>query len=1487
MVFFDTHQVSHRMKTRISKQSVEFQGILRPGYGKYIVRDALVEYVNDRWVLKASSQTQVIPRQEWSTGGMLVTIETCSGLGAMGKGFEFAGVRTMAMNDCNQIMCELAGKHRPHIPTVCGDIGSLDTVMVLAQMSEWPVSLGAGVACQPYSKLGDQGANHDMRSQSLPATLRAGYLLEAPVIYLECVEQAHHHPWVQSVLSQFAQQTGYSISQTVLELDHLWVSRRTRWWCVLSHPELGGVDLHPMPRLEEPAVIGDVLQSFLECSTAELQCLECDLYEVRTFKDFGGLESSVASLTATCRTCLHSCGSQLSKCPCGCRSSAFTAKRLEEKGLHGILVPLGGLLQHTNGDTYPRVRHVHPWELSLLNGLPPNWDWSSNLKLALVGVGQLASPIQAVWIASQVVQTFRRQGLLREQLPQPREALGNLMLRLFSCRDAVGGSSPKSDRLVEFERKIFTALGLMPLNFDKGLSPPKGEQKSNDKSVHKPAGWVDQQNVAVAPQGIKKQVTEDAASINDTHQAHPASGLQTTKALSPRDTIALQSKGAVPGFGSQGATDAVTSPKLAETDQAEEGSQASTVPYDEEGKRANHSDAMLQIWVQGIGQQDIHPIRVKAGTTVGTVMQAEYSIEASQAILTPTSWMGQAWALGSEVFEDQIILARPGTTWNPARCPVNGGVAPVFHEHETRLNTLLHQEAWMAIDEFNFYLSEWEVNGSYAVYPAGEFHPEQEWSHQIQQWLGTDPFVAKGVCLHGQGITTAVLSLGHWIPVVMTLGEAGIILHIPPSNPELVQAISQWAGTTKCTPVEVPVPTMFRADCGWQALSWLMAVSEATTVGAMHPAEAIYMRTKFRQHLKQSGSAYEAGGILKVGGMISPGELQNKLCTILQDRGVPPDQRNARAEQITQQIGTQKVTQALQSQRPWQELKQLANQCQPKLQLVLPSELQQQIAARAATQVPVSRNRNKINEVDKVGKPPPQIHAKDILIPHGVFRQSDGTLLSQLQMSEIGKTCKGILVQDQQEGAILLKTTRPVTNEGLGLIIIPPTPQADTARQLKFPAHFRSTEEPIILLGELHQLGEQQVLRNLPEQQLAIEETATEVIRVMAFRDEVTSDWGEFKAQPVRNLLTHLQLDGKQGLSQSGVLDVWDRQWVTHRFERVRPDQASVFIVNLRLEASKMQEVLQKSGDKGIYVEPRAAHGRGQNQEYAVTWLPKSTTAAEAKVACQTSPHPATLARVGTRYGLRSDVYHQQAMHRQYKPDAMFLPGGERQLYLMGPLPYGTTHQSLAKILTAWEWEARPLQPKGRTSDGSGAQWVIQATSPPSHWVYTLKHGDVLITTMPAKPNVPVPGVSFVASKKTLIAAEDRTDPWQIKDPWSQASTSAASSSTINSQGVTPSQLAALEEAVQSKVVATLKAQQDQDVHMEGNLDSRVAKLEAHLETMQQAQQATDTKVCNLQGQMEAQTQAFKQHITSELAGHMAQMETHMTALFAKARRLE
>ena len=71
--------------------------------------------------------------------------------------------------------------------------------------------LTAGTPCQPLSKQGHQKGPDDIRSQTLPAVLRAAHLLGSAGLVLECVPEALNDPSTQCALGDFAAICGYDL----------------------------------------------------------------------------------------------------------------------------------------------------------------------------------------------------------------------------------------------------------------------------------------------------------------------------------------------------------------------------------------------------------------------------------------------------------------------------------------------------------------------------------------------------------------------------------------------------------------------------------------------------------------------------------------------------------------------------------------------------------------------------------------------------------------------------------------------------------------------------------------------------------------------------------------------------------------------------------------------------------------------------------------------------------------------------------------------------------------------------------------------------------------------------------------------------------------------------------------------------------------------------------------------------------------------------
>ena len=97
-------------------------------------------------------------------------------------------------------------------------------------------------------------------------------------------------------------------------------------------------------------------------------------------------------------TALHSWGVALTPCPCGCRNFRFAESRLVSGGLRGF-----GIHSTVLGDT----RFLHPAKAGLLNSVPVSFAYDMNCRGALCLVGQIAAPLQVVWIASHIMRWFQ------------------------------------------------------------------------------------------------------------------------------------------------------------------------------------------------------------------------------------------------------------------------------------------------------------------------------------------------------------------------------------------------------------------------------------------------------------------------------------------------------------------------------------------------------------------------------------------------------------------------------------------------------------------------------------------------------------------------------------------------------------------------------------------------------------------------------------------------------------------------------------------------------------------------------------------------------------------------------------------------------------------------------------------------------------------------------------------------------------------------
>ena len=432
---WDDAQNNHQVRTTVTGRRASFQGTLPPDCTVALLVGVMVTRPLPMLSFAATAETKVFPRHQMPSTGLTQVVELCSGIGCIGHGMTQAGFHVVLRSDISQPMLELSTR-LDGVPVSQCDVGSDDILVTICSQVPHAKVLTAGVACQPYSKLGDKRAEQDPRARTFTDVLKVGYLCRFGIMVLECVSEVLTCDWFQQTLKDFCIQSGYHVHQDILHLQHTWVARRSRWWAILTHPAIGTVTWDAMPRASPQPLIAHLLPEFLQCEVPELEQLKLDLYELGRFAD-AGFENNEIQLQGQMATSLHSCGNSLSSCPCGCRKYPLSEERLMKGGLHGLLVRLGDTVQH-RGQTWPNFRHVHPAELSLMNGDFADYDWGPDLRTALCGLGQMASPLQANWLGSHVMQVLA-QKFSWETPPTPQKQLSTLMAKLLASRDKIFG----------------------------------------------------------------------------------------------------------------------------------------------------------------------------------------------------------------------------------------------------------------------------------------------------------------------------------------------------------------------------------------------------------------------------------------------------------------------------------------------------------------------------------------------------------------------------------------------------------------------------------------------------------------------------------------------------------------------------------------------------------------------------------------------------------------------------------------------------------------------------------------------------------------------------------------------------------------------------------------------------------------------------------------------------------------------------------------
>ncbi len=1412
-------------------------------------------------------------------------VELCAGAGFLSTGLQSAGFEILAGVEQNDHFRMLYGQQGLG-DFLHYDIGNVEVVKRILNCDGQNSVIASGIACQPYSRAGDELGGLDHRATTLPKSLEVSWLIQSPIIILECTPRALNDPFVQSTLDHFCSTAGYSKTQGILKLEHSWASARSRWWCILSAKPLGEIGFPPLPQMIGFQRVDAIMPYIKNWPQDEIEELTLSWDEMRQFQKYTkGLLTLALDTTKQMPTALHSWGNQCCDCACGCRS-AFSENRLQARGLFGVIIPSKEVVVR-EGISTPVCRHLHPSEVAVLCGAIPSLIWNGACRLGLAAVGQMASPIQSCWIGSHILKHLAN--LFHHDCPCPADKLRALINHILKVRD-----------------EVWPSLGA-------SLVPTR----SLPLHEHLVVIWCVIQNceIKIACQhGTPiRQLLEAEIKLNGGE-------LSDFQVYDDHDEVISHDCIMIKGMR-------IWVYGLDETPRMNE--VVSYPPFTDDDMASLRIGEGLDFPMDSEGPSSVQLIKPENDEQ----MSGQNDVLHTKRICGIDDSFVRIQTKGSmHVVEDPLCKVKTAGF----RCMLCPRVADVDAMKElrqqhmsmhSRIQVLENQELMWADDELLFQLNQ----------IAGRA-PKEQHVRVLDPLLmtsmskyGIDSWISS-LEISGTDVMTLITVIEldhHWIPVIWRKDACSLLAFVANASTSQVSIIQQLHFAL-CKAWQVPFTTVHSRvieydlpnaqGCGIVAIEFI----EHLLWGKQMQMQRTVLMAKhalYRQSFVESLADEVPRPWIWGNGQSDP---KATLLAILRQHGIADAEVGQRYDMLCQKLGKDKVDASASSPNPWRDLKWLANQSIPPIQIVMPSELQKAIDHRVKMETPLGRKKKQGKGKGKgkhSGKHEDKIvDPKQLRLEAGIFVANDAAL-KQIPLSAIGPASNGLVLATYQEACPYLQTAKPISSSGLGLVVVN-LPKEDLALPVKhsfvtFPVICAANSEPMLIEGALFQLGVHEVSKAVQESIVELKSIDTCVAKCVLFRDQIVGPWDDVVAHPMKYLLQCLPLlvgcqkgccdedcgswHAPPGMTlRDPLLEVWNRQWMTLAYAFTSPQDAEMYSVTLRLP-KQLEEAIQRfSGTNGVFVEPKAIDGRSVSKDFNIIWVPKASLA-QAIIYKQTISGILGLARIGAKLGLRCKQHDSAQVHAAVKPDIQYLPSGAKQTYLVGPVPWGTLKQSLNDALQEIGWEAKVLQATPAGKEFQGVMWRVHALMPPPKTILHLSSGEALITRVD-NPIVAGGGsgnavlgssASVNIVKKGVDNSERGVDQIFVNDPW------AAYQAPVVPPVHIPDALASLEQKVLTSVMSKLpKDSMEVD---ESLCSDRVGILEAKVQELHEQQTRMQSVIQdqgnNQQAQMmQMQTQFQAQHqrlekvvgdqstklsaLTNQFAQQLEKQQSHIDGMF-------
>jgi len=1326
--------------------------------------------------------------------------EVCAGMGGITRGLQHLNISTVASMDFNE-MAVATQSLNGLVSPLLGDIEKLEHRYQLhCTPQPYRCLLASGFPCQPLSMQGDRRGSADARSGAFYATLRVAWEQQMAGLLVECVPQARTATYVQEGLQQLAWSMGWDITQQVLNLHYTWPSRRTRWWAILVPRPYKVVSVPDMPCLEELQKIAAIFPSWPLWSVEEegllrLTTKEVDLYDDPDF----GQDTRHLVVNAPCPCILHSYGTVLQGCPCGCRTTQFSETRLRQGGIRGFYV-LSSMDK--------AKRFLHPKEAAALVGISPFLNYVGQGRSGLCMVGQSASPLQVIWMMAHMFAC---------NLPHYGEPKAYLMSYILNLLREIHGA--------------FLHHGL-PAQVDYEHRDGQGTTMQTS-----PSETIDSWLMA------ERKISDWGTSIS----------VQDELGQLPGHHLLQQS----PLLGKY---------------------QMTSVPKRQACKPPT---GLIQISFSGLPNVS-SGVEIAAGTFLFELLD----------IL--------GWARSLKFVDGQgVRIHLDSRLWKSATLRLWDDVLEAAGPFLTKglSDKCVDTVARRMIFAAQAYFVHWMPSArATELFLCPDAHAD------LHHWLSIPEYASLATC---------VAIDQHWV-LLRLRGNEGA-LHVDIWNglegfdsSKILTFLQAWGQISSLRPVIVHHHLWFlqRFDftCGTVALLHLGALLQLwSSEDRKFPDEWTWHHALL-QRFKIPSSLVASGG--KGAGKSADRELVWALRDVLHSHGVPENRTEERAHLAIQKIGAAKLQEAVESRNAWAQMKALGSQPRINFQWVKPDELDAQIKKKAQSKFQIQVSGKKQNQGGRSKVASQDLDPTLLKMIPGTFVLEDGTAVAQIPMEDVQAHRAGIAFGTSDEVMPYIREEKSISMDGLAVLTttrIPPHQQGLLpVTNLRIPAQFGPTADPILIDGSLVNLGDRTISRHRPDQAAQITELETSTLKIMIYKDETSMDWDQIQQAPLRTLLQRFPIfilcKGDRCGESCGryhapvdteidtvLLDVWARSWMSLKGRKTSQEQSELFQVFVRVPSICSMVLQQLSSNDGVYVEPRLSDGKGADTETTVIWL-QHHTLKEATHKARITEKAIAVTRFCTKYGIRVFSRDAESIHQQLCPSEPFANFEVQKVWEMRPLPHGTQKTNVISMLKAWKWQAQPLQPC--RSEASGMGWLVGSTDNPPCCVMATNKGDVTITLhkKPAEetsePSIWTSTKTQALLKKTVHKASKprqastgydgtnpEVDPWHNReDPWSKYLPLQRAQASGDVPMQAPTMLDTVETRLRNQITN----------------DPRFAQLETDVHEMR----AQTTKFESWFQEAGSQSRAMQSQLDG-LAQHVAAQEQTMTHLQASVQRTD